>query len=141
MCIREQPVGSDLTVCPIGFCNSTMVKERKCTEDIYALLFKALTLQGSVHTGADVERGFRGGCEEGTRGQDQTSWGSDGLASQDQIEQLVRLLQQPWQSRSNAALQLRADDYHNLHPTALSTDTAGNRQGSGLRTRKKVRST
>lgn len=54
-------MGSDLTVCPIVFCNSTTVKERKYTEDIYALLFKALTPQESGHTGADVERGFRGG--------------------------------------------------------------------------------
>lgn len=55
------------------------------------------------------------------------------------MEQLVGLL--PWQSLSNAALQLGADDHYRLHATTLPTETAGNRQGSGLQTWKKVHST
>ena len=112
-----------------------MVRERKCTEDTYALLFKALIPQESVHTGPNVEKGFRGGCEEGTREQDQICWGRDGSASLDQIKQ------QPCQSCPKAALHLGANDYYNLHPTALPADTAGTRHGSGLQTGKKLHPT
>lgn len=34
LCIRGQPVGRGRTACPAVFCNSAVVKERKCTEDL-----------------------------------------------------------------------------------------------------------
>lgn len=103
-----------------------MIKERKCTEDTYALLLQALTSPESVHTGADVKRSFRGGCKEGPSGHHQTFRGRDDSTSHDQIEQLGRLLQQPRQSHSNTALQLRVHVHCHIHPAALPTDIAGN---------------
>lgn len=72
-------MGSDLTVCPIGFCNSTMVKEGQCTEDTYALLFKALTFKDLCTQGQT----WKGGSEKAARREPEgrTRLPGEGMAS------------------------------------------------------------
>lgn len=78
-----------------------------------------------MHTGEGLQRK---GWGRDLR-QDQISWGRDDSTSQDQMEQLVRLLRQPWQSHSNAALQLGADDYSTPPPCPLRQLETGRGQG------------